>query len=145
MYTGWEVHFRRAMTYVVHGIENRKQNLWQLVFNIHNLASCSTRQTEPLKYPRYGKWLLCAVTNHKCQDSCQPRSQALLCGQRAWEWGYSYVTLLPVFYLLYWQILATFPGPTQVSIPFPYYKRWKAGRGLEIEMNKVRQICYHEH
>ena len=70
MYTGWEVHFRRAMTYVVHGIENRKQNLWQLVFNVHNLANCSIHQTEQVKYPmNNGSMKMVTLCSHKPQVS----------------------------------------------------------------------------
>ena len=52
--------------------------------------------------------------------------------------GYNFATSILLTVLA---DLASFPGPVdQLSIPFLYCKRWKAGT-----WNEARQICYHEH
>ena len=43
------------------------------------------------------------------------------------------------------QELASFPGPAQLSVALPYWKRWKAGRGLGTRLLRSQTGIKHHH
>ena len=95
MYTDWEVHFRRAMTYAVHELEsagNKSLNHLFSTLTIWQATPPLRKNTQILKL-----WILPVNNGYIVQSQNVsvkihpwPWSQALMCGWRALEQGYSF-------------------------------------------------------